>query len=66
MPVQPLTFTYTNYKGITSDRKVMPMGIYWGSTEYHKDQWLLKAFDLVKNEIRVFAVKDIISFGKEN
>ncbi len=65
MQVQPLTFTYSNHKGITSSRKVMPINLYWGSTEYHEEyQWLLKAFDLDKNEIRVFAVRDIISFGK--
>lgn len=65
MPVHPLTFTYRNYKGITSNRKVIPINIYWGSNEYHEgDQWLLKAFDLDKNEIRFFAVRDIISFGE--
>jgi predicted DNA-binding transcriptional regulator YafY len=62
----PLTFTYTNYKGIISNRKVMPINLYWGSTEYHEgDQWLLKAFDLGKDEIRIFAVKDILGFKGE-
>ncbi|MDX5884961.1 hypothetical protein [Bacillus cereus group sp. BfR-BA-00999] len=36
------------------------MQIYFGSTEYHKEpQWLMKAFDLVKNEERAFAMKDM-------
>ncbi len=63
---KPLHFTYRNYKGIISDRKVIPSSIYFGSTEYHKEaQWLLSGFDLDKMENRVFAVCDIIGFGKD-
>ena len=55
-----IKFEYTNYKGITSIRHVVPEGIRFGHTKWHKeDQWLLKAFDLDKNAIREFAVKDI-------
>lgn len=62
---KPLHFTYRNYKGIISDRKVIPSNIYFGSTEYHKDsQWLLSGFDLDKIQDRVFAMNDIIGFGK--
>lgn len=57
---QVVTFSYTNYKGILSNRSVQPIEIRFGSTEWHQDaQWLLKAFDLDKNDIREFAVKDI-------
>ncbi len=63
--IKPLHFTYRNYKGVTSDRKVIPLSIYFGSTEYHKEeQWLMSGFDLDKQADRVFAVCDIIGFGK--
>ncbi len=61
----PLQFTYRNYKGIISDRKVIPLCIHFGSNKYHKEkQWLIDGFDLDKQEHRVFAMNDIISFGK--
>lgn len=63
--IKPLHFTYRNYKGIISDRKVIPSSIYFGSTEYHKEsQWLMSAFDLDKIKDRVFAVGNILKFNK--
>jgi predicted DNA-binding transcriptional regulator YafY len=54
---------YTNYKGETADRTIIPLELWFGSTEYHKEeQWLLKAFDLEKKAERNFAVKDIKSW----
>lgn len=56
----PLEFIYTNYRGETGKRRVMPKRIWWGSTEYHPEpQWLLLAFDLDKQADRDFAVRDI-------
>jgi len=61
----PLIFKYKNYENKISIRHVMPKKVYFGKTRWHlKDQWLLEAFDLDKNEIRFFAVKDIIKFLK--
>lgn len=55
-----VTFTYTNWKGDVSVRRVIPTHIYYGHTAYHtEDQWLMPAYDLEKKEWRTFAVKDI-------
>jgi len=41
----------------------MPIEIWFGSTEWHKqDQWLLAATDLDKNERRDFALQDIVEW----
>jgi len=54
---------YTNYKGETAERTIIPLELWFGSTEYHKEeQWLLKAFDFDKKAERNFAVKDIKSW----
>lgn len=59
----PLKFVYINYRGEKKERKVIPIKIWYGHTEYHpKDQWLLKAFDIDKKAERDFAVKDIKKF----
>ncbi len=51
---------YTNYKGETTRRRVLPEKIWFGSTEWHKEeQWLLDAHDINKNALRNFAMKDI-------
>jgi hypothetical protein len=55
-----LTFKYKNWKGEISDRKVLPITVWFGSTEYHKEpQLFLKAFDVDKQVERDFALKDI-------
>ncbi|WP_234891478.1 hypothetical protein [Agrobacterium vitis] len=64
MPAQdvPVTLNYTNYRGETSERTILPKNIWFGSTEWHPEpQWLLTAFDLEKKADRDFALKD---FGK--
>ena len=54
------TFTYTNYKGETSLRKVIFVEVTWGQTKYHpEDQWLFSGVDLLKGEGRIFAMKDM-------
>jgi 8-oxo-dGTP pyrophosphatase MutT (NUDIX family) len=56
---------YTNYKGETAWRKIFPLQLWFGKTAWHpKEQWLLKAFDLEKQEPRDFAVQDIQKWGK--
>ncbi len=59
-----LRILYTNYKGETAVRTILPKELKFGSTEYHpEEQWLLVAFDLEKNAERTFAVKDIQSWN---
>lgn len=51
---------YTNYKGVTAIRRILPEKIYFGSNEWHPaPQWLLDAIDLDKEAPRTFAIKDI-------
>jgi len=51
---------YTNWRGETTERTIVPEKIYFGSTEWHpEEQWLLTAFDVEKKASRDFAMKDI-------
>ena len=51
---------YTNWKGITRWRKIIPLNIEFKATNWHKDkQWILNAIDIEKNEERGFAIMDI-------
>jgi predicted DNA-binding transcriptional regulator YafY len=51
---------YTNFRGETGIRNILPKEIFFDSNEWHKeDQWLLLAYDLDKGEDRTFAIKDI-------
>lgn len=63
---EPMKIRYTNYKGETADRSIVPARVYFGSTQWHPEpQWLLEAFDVDKNEIRTFAFKDIAGVSRE-
>ena len=56
-------FKYKNWKGKVSDRNIHgdSIKIYYGNVEWHDgSQWLMEAFDIDKNDIRHFALKDII------
>ena len=51
---------YTNYRGETGRRKIVPSSLRFGSTEFHPEpQWLLEAFDLEKQAARTFAMAAI-------
>ena len=51
---------YKNYRGEESERQIIPLQIYFGSTEFHpKDQWLMKVWDCDRNDYRTYAFKDI-------
>ncbi len=55
-----VTIVYTNYKGITATREILPIEMLFGHTDWHKeDQWLLRAIDIGKQAERTFAIKDI-------
>jgi len=51
---------YTNYRGETAVRRVVPEQLVFKGSEWHGDeQWLLEAYDLDKGALRSFALKDI-------
>lgn len=57
---------YTNYRGKTADRRIVPILIRFDSTEWHPDeQWLLDAFDIDKGATRSFALKDVLQWRSE-
>lgn len=51
---------YTNYRGETAIRQIIPQRVWYGATQWHPEsQWLLDAIDLEKNAVRAFALKDV-------
>lgn len=57
-----IEFLYTNWRGDTARRRVVPMRLEYGFTEHHRSsQWLLHAIDLEKNAERTFALSGIIA-----
>jgi len=57
---KPVRIVYTNYKGETSVREIVPEKIWFGATESPPEpQWMLDAVDVEKKVQRSFAIKDI-------
>lgn len=57
---QTVEILYTNWKGETRKRAILPISIEFKATEWHKEeQWILNAFDIEKGEDRSFAMADI-------
>jgi len=58
-----LKFTYKNWKGEISERRIdtHSIKIYYGEVEWHQGrQWLMSAIDIDKDDFRTFAIRDII------
>lgn len=61
-----ISIIYKNHRGEVSQRKILPVRIWFGESAWHPSpQWLLRAFDLGKREDRDFAIRDIRSFDIE-
>lgn len=59
-----IKIVYTNYRGETALREVLPQRVWFGATEWHpEEQWLLDAIDLDKGAPRSFALRDIQSYA---
>ena len=55
-----VSILYTNYRGEKAWRRITPIRIWFGATEWHpEEQWLLDAIDLEKGTNRSFAMGDI-------
>lgn len=51
---------YTNWRGETARRVIIPIRFWWGSTEWHpEEQWMLSAWDVEKDARRDFAWQDM-------
>lgn len=58
--IASVKITYTNHRGQTYDRTIVPGSVWFGISEWHsKPQWFLDALDLDKMATRSFAIKDI-------
>ncbi len=63
----PATIDYTNYRGERKQISILPVEIYWGSTEFHPEpQWLLNALTSRDGQLvqRIYAMKDIHNFQR--
>ena len=57
---ESVSILYTNYRGETALRRIIPKDIWFGKTDWHpEEQWLLNALDIDKGANRSFALKDI-------
>ena len=62
----PVTIRYTNYRGETSTRSVMPLRIWFGTNEWHREpQWLMDGIDLRRSVERSFALAAITGWKQE-
>lgn len=62
----PIKVKYKNWQGNISIRNIIPQNIYYGNTQFHKeDQWLMNVWDVEKDAQRTYAMLDIIEFIKE-
>lgn len=56
-----VSFSYKNWREEIKVYEVKPIKIWYGSTEFHKDeQFFLKAMDVTRNVERDFAINDIL------
>jgi hypothetical protein len=59
-----VTILYTNHRGETAERRIIPRRLRFGSSPWHPDeQWLLDAVDVEKDQRRTFAMKDVQRWG---
>jgi len=62
----PVYITYKNWKGVIGHRRVHPIKIWYGGTEFHQElQWFLHAIDIEKGEERNFAMKDVMMWNND-
>ncbi len=55
-----MVIDYTNYRGERGIRRIVPIEMFFGSTDYHvHDQWIMRAYDVDKSAYRDFAMSDI-------
>lgn len=56
---KPIIVDYINWNGKQALRKVIPTGVYWGSTKFHGEpQWLLTAICCRSGDEKTFALGD--------
>jgi hypothetical protein len=62
---QVITVRYKNYRGEIAVRKIVPVKMWFGKTEYHPhEQWIMTVWDCEKAAYRDYALQDILEFIK--
>ena len=57
---------YKNWQGEVGVRTIIPEKVWYGNTDYHKeDQWLMDVWDVDKDAERTYAMMYIIEFIKD-
>ena len=49
---------YKNHRGVTTYRNIRPLQLFYGTSEWHGEGWIMLCHDLDKGEDREFALKD--------
>lgn len=63
-PEKIVTIRYTNYRGETGIRRIIPIEIRFIATQWHPEaQWVMEAYDVEKGGQRSFAIKDILDWN---
>lgn len=58
------TVVYVNHRGETAERKIHPIEVWHGSTEWHTvEQWLLRCFDVERNALRNYALASVLAWN---
>lgn len=59
-PKAVIKIRYTNYRGETAVRRIVPIQIRFAASKWHPDeQWLMDAYDIDRQAERSFALVDI-------
>lgn len=60
-PGKAITFIYENHKQQVRNRRVVPIRLFWGTSEHYSTPgWLLEGFDTDISEVRTFVFTQII------
>ena len=52
-----ISLVYTNHRGVTNERHIIPRRVFFGTTSYHeRPQWLLDCWDVDKHAARTYAL----------
>lgn len=66
MNKKEVNIDYTDYKGVRSLRRILPVRMVYGSSQWHKEGYYIVAIDLDRDEIRTFSIQDIHSWKESS
>lgn len=65
--IEAVDVLYTNHRGETTWRRIIPIQLFYGTSNYHKTpQWLLQVTDVDKGLHRTLALSDIHCWSKKD